>query len=85
MHRLRRHDGPLHLLLTDLVMPGMNGQEVADRVRTLHPEVKVLFMSGYAGDALMRRGMSGAQGSFLQKPFTIEGLTKKVQDALKAL
>jgi two-component SAPR family response regulator len=61
----------------------MNGRKVADSVRTLYPEVKVVFMSGYTDDALLRHGVSDAQGSFLPKPFTIEALTQKVQEVLK--
>ena len=80
MRRLRRHEGPLHLLLTDLVMPRMNGRKVADSVRTLYPEVKVVFMSGYTDDALLRHGVSDTQGSFLQKPFTMETLTQEVRE-----
>jgi CheY-like chemotaxis protein len=82
MRRLCRHEGPLHLVLTDLVMPRMNGRKVADSVRTLYPEVKVVFMSGYTDDALLRHGVSDTQGSFLPKPFTIEALTQKVRDVL---
>jgi PAS domain S-box-containing protein len=82
MRRLRRHEGPLHLLLTDLVMPRMNGRKVADSVRTLYPEVKVVFMSGYTDDALLRHGVSDTQGSFLQKPFTMETLTQEVREVL---
>jgi PAS domain S-box-containing protein len=82
MRRLRRHEGPLHLALCDLVMPRMNGRKVADSVRTLYPEVKVVFMSGYTDDALLRHGISGTQGSFLQKPFTMEALTQKVREVL---
>jgi CheY-like chemotaxis protein len=83
MRRLRRHEGPLHLLLTDLVMPRMNGRQLADSVRTLYPEVEVLFMSGYTDDVLLRQGGSDAQRSFLQKPFTMEVLTQKVREVLK--
>jgi len=83
MHRLRRHEGPLRLVLTDLVMPGMDGREVADSVRTLHPEVKVVFMSGYTSDVLLRHGLSRMKGSFLRKPFTLEALTQKVREVLE--
>jgi two-component system cell cycle sensor histidine kinase/response regulator CckA len=83
MRCLRRHEGPLHLVLTDLVMPRMNGRQVADSVRTLYPEVKIVFMSGYSDDALLRHGVADAQGSFLPKPFTIEALTQKVREVLK--
>jgi CheY-like chemotaxis protein len=83
MRRLSRHEGPLHLVLTDLVMPGMDGRKVADSVRTLHPEVKVVFMSGYTDGALLRHGISRMKGSFLQKPFTLEALTHKVREVLE--
>ncbi len=67
--------------LTDLVMPGMNGRELADRLRTTRPETRVLYMSGYTGEAIARQG--GTQGlPFLEKPFTTAALARRVRDIL---
>jgi len=71
------------LVLTDLVMPEMGGRELANRLRTLHPPPRVLFMSGYTEDASLRRHAGSEQTSlFLQKPFTTDSLTRKVSEAL---
>jgi two-component system cell cycle sensor histidine kinase/response regulator CckA len=78
------HAGPLHLLVTDVVMPGMSGREVADAVRPLHPGVRVLFTSGYTDDAVVRAGVREAEVAFLQKPYTPSALTAKVRAVLDA-
>jgi CheY-like chemotaxis protein len=70
------------LLLTDVVMPGLSGGELAERVRQVRPEARVLYMSGYNDDAIVRRGVSVDEASFIQKPFTIEALTRKVRELL---
>ena len=74
------HDGPVHLLLTDMVMPGMGGQDLAACLRSLHPELRVLFMSGYIEDGFESAGQEMVH--FLQKPFTPEGLSSSVRKAL---
>ena len=76
------HPGPIHLLLTDVVMPHQGGREVVDSVRTVRPEVKVLYMSGYTDDAVVRHGVREATDSFLQKPFTLLGLARTVRAVL---
>jgi PAS domain S-box-containing protein len=73
---------PIHLLLSDVVMPGMGGRELADRIVVLRPGIKVLFVSGYTDDAVMRQGISAAQTNFLQKPFTGETLHLNVRKVL---
>ncbi len=73
---------PIHLLLTDTVMPGIGGPELAGRLAAFHPEARALFMSGYAGDAVQRHGSLAGGGPFLQKPFTASILTGRVRDAL---
>jgi CheY-like chemotaxis protein len=78
----RRWEGPIHLVLTDVVMPEMSGSELAPRVAELRPDVRVLFMSGYTDDAIVRQGLVGEGGHFLQKPFTPEVLAHKVRDVL---
>jgi two-component system, cell cycle sensor histidine kinase and response regulator CckA len=77
-----RHREPIHLLLTDVVMPEMGGRELADCLTSLRPEMKVLYLSGYTDDAVVRHGILTADAAFLQKPFSVETLTHKVRDVL---
>jgi CheY-like chemotaxis protein len=77
----RRHDGPIHLLLTDVIMPGMNGRQLADRLTAVRPDMKVLFASGYTADVLVQYGVEGGV-HYLQKPFTPDALTRKVREIL---
>jgi CheY-like chemotaxis protein len=80
----RRHKGPVHLLLTDVVMPGMSGVELAHLLAALRPEMKVLFMSGYTEDAMVHHGVMEATTPFLQKPFKSVHLAAKVREVLGA-
>jgi PAS domain S-box-containing protein len=77
-----RHEGPIDLLLSDVVLPEMNGRELAEKVRTLHPEVKCLFMSGYTADLIAHRGVLDQGVHFLQKPFSNRDLAFKVRQVL---
>ena len=77
-----RHQGPLDLLLTDVVMPRMSGRELAERMGPLHPDLSVLYMSGYTDDAVIRHGVLGADTAFLQKPFTPAALVQRVRETL---
>jgi two-component system cell cycle sensor histidine kinase/response regulator CckA len=77
-----QHKDAIHLLVTDVVMPGMNGRELAERMKSSRPDMKVLFVSGYTGDAIARHGVLGKGVNFLEKPFTAEGLTSKVREVL---
>jgi len=77
-----QHQGPIHLLITDVVMPQMSGREIAERLTSEHPETKVLYMSGYTDDAVVRHGVLTADIAFLQKPFTPEALARKVREVL---
>jgi two-component system, cell cycle sensor histidine kinase and response regulator CckA len=77
-----RYEGPIHLLVTDVVMPGLAGPALAERFTGLRPDSRVLFMSGYAGDDLARRGLADDPAHFLPKPFTADVLGRRVREAL---
>ncbi|MCC6489410.1 MAG: response regulator [Candidatus Hydrogenedentes bacterium] len=77
-----QHDGAIDLLLTDMVMPGMTGRELAERVREAHPDIRVLFMSGHIENQDAQFIARQDSRSFLQKPFTAATLIRKVQDVL---
>ena len=79
-----QHVGPIHLLLSDVVMPHMSGPELAKRLAQTRPEMKVLCMSGYTDDAAVRHGVIDAAFAYLQKPITVDTLTRKVRDVLDA-
>lgn len=79
---LDTHDGPIQLLLTDVVMPGMDGREVAEAAKLRHPEIKVLYSSGYTDDAILRHGLKHSDIHFLQKPYTMDGLLRAVRSVL---
>jgi CheY-like chemotaxis protein len=82
VERVAGHQESLDLLLTDVVMPGRSGYQLAAQVRELRPEVEVLFMSGYTGEVLSHQRDPGHRGSFLQKPFTAKSLLESVQSVL---
>ncbi len=74
--------GPVHLLVTDVVMPGMNGREAAEHLAALRPGIRVLFISGYAEDEVLRYGISLRDALFLPKPFTPAQLTRTIREIL---
>jgi two-component system cell cycle sensor histidine kinase/response regulator CckA len=74
--------GPIDLLLTDIVMPGLSGPDVASRLAAARPEVRVLFMSGYSGNVVGRQNLLPPGADFLGKPFTLQGLLEKVREVL---
>ncbi|MBM9536633.1 PAS domain S-box protein [Desulfobulbus alkaliphilus] len=78
----REQDGALHLLITDVVMPEMNGQDLAKKLLALFPELKLLFMSGYTANVIAQHGVLDEGVHFLQKPFVLKDLAAKVREAL---
>jgi len=82
MRTAREHAGKIHLLLTDVVMPEMNGRDLATNVLSLFPAMKCLFMSGYSADIIAHQGTLAAGISFIQKPFAIGDLANKIRAVL---
>jgi two-component system, cell cycle sensor histidine kinase and response regulator CckA len=78
----QRHQGPIDLVLTDVVMPHMSGKELAERLRLLQPEIKVIYMSGYESSIFASGNKFGTDTVFLQKPFRPAELNKMVKDLL---
>jgi two-component system cell cycle sensor histidine kinase/response regulator CckA len=81
---LERHDGPVHLMLTDVVMPGMSGRDLAARLVDVRPQMKVLYTSGYTDDAILRHGVLDEGTHFIHKPYATAELTRKIRDVLDA-
>jgi len=81
---VERHGGTIHMLVTDVVMPGLSGRELADRLVAQRPGIRVLYMSGYPGDAVVQHGGLPQGSAFLQKPFSPDTLARKVRDVLDA-
>jgi len=79
------HAGPIDLLLTDVIMPGMNGRQLAERLLADRPGLRVLYMSGYTDDALVQHVVLNTDASYLQKPFDTETLSRKVRQAFEVV
>jgi CheY-like chemotaxis protein len=79
-----RFHSPIHVMVTDVIMPGMTGRELASRLATLRPDMKVLFISGYAGDIITHQGVLDSDVAFLSKPFAPDALAGKLRELLDA-
>ena len=79
------HQGAIHLLLTDVIMPGMNGRELAQRISEIRPQTKILYMSGYTENVIGHNGTLDAGVRLLQKPFTLRELKNKVREVLDSI
>jgi len=77
-----KYKSSIHLMLADIVMPGMSGSELAKLLKPLYPEIKILYMSGYTDNAIVRHGILEKRVNYIQKPFTMEGLARKVREVL---
>ena len=77
------HDGKIHLLVTDVIMPKMNGRELQERMQPLYPDMKTLFMSGYTANVIVRHGVLDEGVNFIPKPFSPDGLARAVRQALE--
>jgi PAS domain S-box-containing protein len=77
-----REQAPIHLMLTDVVMPQMSGSALAERLKQLHPEMKIIFMSGYTENAIVHHGVLYAQVNFIPKPFKMLALMQKIREVL---
>jgi signal transduction histidine kinase len=82
LSRAHEHAARLHLLVTDVMMPGMNGRELARGVFRLHPGIKILYISGYTDNAIVHQGLIAADAAFLHKPFTAAALLRKIRELL---
>jgi len=84
LHIAQGFAGTIHLLLSDVVMPNMGGKDLAEQIKRKRPETKILFASGYTGDAVLLHGVAEARAAFIQKPFTPDALANKVREVLGA-
>src|SRR5437867_3431955 len=85
IHLAEKHQGPIHLLFTDVVMPGLSGPELAECLTSIRPDTKVLYTSGYTDKVRTQHNLMGLSNAFLQKPFTPETLTRKVREVLDSV
>jgi DNA-binding NtrC family response regulator len=84
MRLLEQYDEAVHLMVTDVVMPGISGRTLAERLDELRPEMKVLFMSGYTDDVVVRHGVSQGEMRFISKPFGTMEFVRTIREVLDA-
>jgi DNA-binding NtrC family response regulator len=77
-----RQKAPIHLMLTDVMMPQISGSALAERLMLIHPEMKVLYMSGYSENFILHQGVLNSDGNFIPKPFRVPTLVRKVREIL---
>ncbi|MFA6500044.1 MAG: ATP-binding protein, partial [Desulfurivibrionaceae bacterium] len=82
IHMAKEYAGDIHLLITDVIMPEMNGQELAKTLLSLYPKLRRLYMSGYSGNVIARHGVLDEGVNFIQKPFSMQAFAVKVREAL---
>jgi CheY-like chemotaxis protein len=82
LEKVHAHPGKIHLVITDLVMPDMSGTKLAEMLASIRPESKVLFVSGYSEDEVLKQGVPDPANNFLQKPFSFQALGNKVRNLL---
>jgi CheY-like chemotaxis protein len=78
-----RHTGIIDVLLTDVILPGMNGRELAERFKTVRPGIKLIYTSGYTQDIIANRGVLHSGVAYVHKPYTAEEIANKVREALE--
>ena len=83
LREAREHDGPIHLMITDVVMPRMSGPALAAKLADDRPDMKVLFVSGYAERTILQHGKIDVTQRFLEKPFSLKMLGRKVREVLE--
>jgi two-component system cell cycle sensor histidine kinase/response regulator CckA len=79
---INRNDQHLHLMITDLVMPGMSGSDLASTVSESHPEIKILYTSGYSEHAILKQGVPGGPSRVIEKTYSVLSLRRKVREVL---
>jgi CheY-like chemotaxis protein len=85
MRLAEEHAGAIDLLVTDVIMPGMNGRELAQGLVALYPDLKLLFMSGYTADVIAHQGVLEDGFNFIEKPFSVESLGKRIREVLDGI
>ena len=84
LEKVKQHKGSIDLLITDMMMPGMNGRQLAQRFKATRPGVRVLYVSGLVDEGSAREAIAGENADFLEKPFEPDALTAKVRELLPA-